>query len=103
MLRADHRGDVREATPTGDGLAYALSGQVRIDLGTREITIDLGEAEPSARISLGKTPTDRLKRLSDIVLVAATAVLWLPLLAVLAVAVKCTSRGPVFYAQTRLG
>jgi exopolysaccharide production protein ExoY len=103
MLPADHRGNVREAMPTGDGLAYALSGQVRIDLGTREITIDLEEAEPCARISLGKTPTDRSKRIFDIILVAGTAVLWLPLLAVLAVAVKCTSRGPVFYAQMRLG
>ncbi len=103
VLPAEDYGNVREAIPTGDRLAYAFPGQVRIDLGTREITIDLGEAEPCARISVGRTPTDRLKRLSDIVLVAATAVLWLPLLAVLAVAVKCTSRGPVFYAQTRLG
>ncbi len=37
------------------------------------------------------------------IVVALTAPLWLPLLGLLAFAVKCTSRGPAFYAQERLG
>jgi lipopolysaccharide/colanic/teichoic acid biosynthesis glycosyltransferase len=103
MVSAESRGGVSEAIAARDGFAYALPGRIRIDLGTREISIDLAEAEPCARISLGKTPTDRLKRISDIFVVVATAPLWLPVLGLLAIAVRCTSRGPVFYAQERLG
>ena len=44
-----------------------------------------------------------LKRLLDLVLVAAGIVVLLPLIAVVAILVKATSRGPVFYAFTALG
>ena len=67
-----------------------------IDLRTREISVDLRESESRERISLGRTPNDRVKRVVDIVAVAAAAPLWLPLLSVLAFAVKSTSRGPMF-------
>lgn len=86
-----------------DRLAYALPGQMLIDFRTREISVDLGVAESRPRVSLGKTPHDRVKRMFDIVVVGMTAPLWLALLGVLAVAVKCTSRGPMFYGQERLG
>jgi lipopolysaccharide/colanic/teichoic acid biosynthesis glycosyltransferase len=44
-----------------------------------------------------------LKRTFDTVLVLATAPLSLALVALAAMAIKLTSRGPVFYRQTRLG
>jgi lipopolysaccharide/colanic/teichoic acid biosynthesis glycosyltransferase len=86
-----------------DGMAYALPGQMWVDFRTREITIDLRGAAARRRISLARTRNDRVKRMLDVVVVAAAVPLWLPLLAVLAFAVKCTSRGPAFYAQERLG
>jgi len=43
------------------------------------------------------------KRAMDLVLGTAALVVFAPLMAVLAAAVKCTSRGPVFYRQTRMG
>lgn len=44
-----------------------------------------------------------VKRVLDIVFVIAAAPLWVPLMAVLAVLVKVTSRGPVFFKQKRYG
>ena len=44
-----------------------------------------------------------LKRATDITLTLAGGLVLLPLLAAIALAVKLTSRGPVLYAQTRVG
>ena len=44
-----------------------------------------------------------LKRLFDLVVVLATAVVWLPLLAVLALWVRVRAGGPVLYRQRRIG
>ena len=44
-----------------------------------------------------------IKRLFDLLLVLLTAPLWLPLMAVLAVLVKVTSPGAVFFKQKRYG
>jgi len=44
-----------------------------------------------------------IKRVLDILLVLVTVPLWLPLMAVLAVLVKVTSRGAVFFKQKRYG
>ena len=43
------------------------------------------------------------KRVFDLVLGAVVALLFLPVLAVAAIAIKLTDRGPVFYRQRRLG
>jgi lipopolysaccharide/colanic/teichoic acid biosynthesis glycosyltransferase len=43
------------------------------------------------------------KRALDLVLTVGTMPLWLPLVAVLAVLVKLTSRGPAFYSHIRVG
>lgn len=43
------------------------------------------------------------KRLFDLVLALALLVLALPILAIIAALVKLTSRGPIFYSQTRVG
>jgi len=44
-----------------------------------------------------------IKRVVDIVLVLLSAPLWLPIFCVVAVLVKLTSRGPVFFMQKRFG
>ena len=44
-----------------------------------------------------------VKRLLDMVLIAATAPVWILLMVVLATLVKFTSRGPVFFKQKRFG
>lgn len=44
-----------------------------------------------------------LKRLLDILLSVVLLIIIAPVLLVLAVIVKCTSKGPVFYRQTRIG
>jgi Undecaprenyl-phosphate glucose phosphotransferase len=58
-------------------------------------------------VSLIDTPlggwNDVLKRGVDVVLASALLVLLAPLLALIAVAIKLTSRGPVFYRQERMG
>ncbi len=107
-------------TQTSNNVAYTLPGEMSIDLGTHEISIDLQSVDgvrtskasrfdsdlqvaPITRIAFRKPGTDRGKRVFDIVVVAITAPLWFPLLGLLAFAVRCTSRGPAFYAQERLG
>lgn len=59
-------------------------------------------------MGMGQWPLDRvgariLKRLFDLVFSALALLLISPLLAVLALAVKLTSKGPVFYLQERCG
>jgi len=44
-----------------------------------------------------------VKRIADIVLILLTAPLWIPLMAVIALLVKVTSPGPVFFRQKRYG
>lgn len=51
----------------------------------------------------GRAWRKELKRLLDIVISAAALVFLFPVLALLAAAVKCGSRGPVFYRQERVG
>ena len=49
-------------------------------------------------------PGPRLtKRALELALIVGTAPLWLPLMALIVLAVAVTSRGPVFYGQERLG
>lgn len=43
------------------------------------------------------------KRTLDLVLTIMALPLWLPLVALLAILVKCTSRGPAFYSHMRIG
>jgi lipopolysaccharide/colanic/teichoic acid biosynthesis glycosyltransferase len=107
--------------------AYALPGRMLVDLRTRQITVDLRTVDvgPRAvapplngneiaidldgvgllypRIPIGRTGNDRVKRCFDVLTVLLTAPLWLPVVAVLALLVKCTSRGPAFYRQQRVG
>lgn len=107
--------------------AYALPGRMLVDLRTRQISVDLRTVEIGPRslappletievaialdgagllqprIPIGRSGNDRVKRAFDIIAVLLTAPLWLPLVGLLALAVKCTSRGPAFYTQQRVG
>ena len=61
--------------------------------------------EPLVDISNARIPssTQNLKRLSDIFVSAIALIVLLPVFAILAVAVKLDSKGPVFYHQRRIG
>jgi len=45
----------------------------------------------------------KVKRIMDICFVTLTAPIWIIVFGVLAVAVKCTSKGPIFFKQKRVG
>ena len=116
-IYSDAEPTLAEAT---NSVVFTLPGEMTIDLVTREICIDLPsvnggrtsrasrfesdlEITHHTRIALGKPGNDRGKRFFDMIVVAVTAPFWLPVLGLLAFAVKCTSRGPALYAQERLG
>jgi len=69
--------------------------------------VDHNESAPSRDLIEPKwsdaTISRATKRGIDVVLAAATGLLLLPLLIVIAAAIKCVSRGPVLYSQLRLG
>jgi exopolysaccharide biosynthesis polyprenyl glycosylphosphotransferase len=46
---------------------------------------------------------DHIKRAGDLVIACALIVFTLPLMAIVAIAIKCDSSGPVFYRQERVG
>ncbi len=123
-VRARHRDDdTRWHGCSGGSEAFSLPGNLLIDLQTHQVLIDLCAPEALsttvarhsrvAEIWLDtSTPTvtlvrrgrgDKVKRAFDVTLVVLTTPLWLPLLAMLALVVKCTSRGPAFYVHRRLG
>lgn len=54
-------------------------------------------------VPLRRTGSDLAKRSLDLFLVIVTAPIWLFLLAVLALVVKISSRGPAFFSQKRIG
>ncbi len=45
----------------------------------------------------------RWKRISDLLLISTTAIIWLPLMAVIMYGIKIVAPGPVFYRQRRIG
>jgi exopolysaccharide biosynthesis polyprenyl glycosylphosphotransferase len=82
---------------------YVVSNRLR-PLAGRRLLIDLFEA-PVVRTH--RVPGERrrapIKRAGDIVVSAGAMVVLSPVLLVIALAVKLTSRGPVLYAQERIG
>jgi len=82
---------------------YVVSNRLR-PLAGRRLLIDLFEA-PVVRVR--RAPGERrrapLKRATDVVVSAGALIALSPLLLVCALAVKLTSRGPVLYAQERIG
>jgi lipopolysaccharide/colanic/teichoic acid biosynthesis glycosyltransferase len=97
-----------------------LPARVSVDLRTRELIIDLtehtfGRTESGASdvallqpagslVRLTRRPVaERTKRVLETIMVLASSVVWLPVLVLLVALVKCTSRGPAFYVQRRIG
>jgi len=111
---------LREEALRNDAL-HTIPGRMVVDVETREVSVELPwldfrrrstsaigidielNAIVDRRIGLGVAGGARAKRAFDIVATCLTAPVWLPLLGVLALLVKCTSRGKAFYAQERVG
>jgi lipopolysaccharide/colanic/teichoic acid biosynthesis glycosyltransferase len=120
-LSPDIYSDVDTAiTQTPNSVVYTLPGEMSIDLTTGEVSIDLQAVDgvrasrtarfesdldvaPRTRVAFGKPGNEKPKRVFDVIVVSMTLPFWLPILGLLAFAVKCTSRGPAFYGQERLG
>jgi exopolysaccharide biosynthesis polyprenyl glycosylphosphotransferase len=82
---------------------YVVSNRLR-PLAGRRILIDLFEAPVVRTYRLpGEPRRDVVKRTFDIVVSAGTLLLLSPLMIVIGLTVKLSSRGPVFYAQERIG
>jgi lipopolysaccharide/colanic/teichoic acid biosynthesis glycosyltransferase len=62
---------------------------------------ELKRAEPPARRPSGWYPP--IKRVADVIVAGIGLVLVSPILLVAALAIKLTSRGPLFFTQTRIG
>ncbi len=84
-------------------LVYVVSNRLR-PLTGRRLLIDLFEA-PVVRTHRipGQLRRAPVKRAFDIVVAAATLLVLSPVMLAIGLAVKLTSRGPVFYAQERIG
>ncbi len=69
--------------------------------------ISTGRIHDVPLVEVVKNPRDDLvylvKRLVDFIVAAAVGILALPLVGIAALAIKATSRGPVFYRQRRVG
>ncbi len=71
---------------------------------TSPITLTLRRPNAQPRdAALHAPPTERDRRTLNVLVAALGLVLTLPLMVVIAVLVRVTSRGPVFYTQTRVG
>jgi lipopolysaccharide/colanic/teichoic acid biosynthesis glycosyltransferase len=73
---------------------------------TFPIVLEQAQRQPRRRYgqqALAHSATDALRRLLNIAIAFSALVLLLPVMLVVAVAVKLSSPGPVFYTQTRVG
>jgi Undecaprenyl-phosphate glucose phosphotransferase len=106
-LPATRLGDVQRIAPALEKLCVPT--RVVIDLGEgvaiRDRLIDLGGIHMlDLRPTLAETgPYLFQKRIFDVVFSAVVLLLTLPLSLIIALAVKVTSRGPVFFIQERVG
>jgi exopolysaccharide biosynthesis polyprenyl glycosylphosphotransferase len=90
--------------------AHRRAVKVRIAPRTTELLVERGEYVPGLGVPLFELRPPifagadwTLKRSFDIVVSALIVVIGLPIWAAIAVAIKLTSRGPVFYADPRVG
>jgi exopolysaccharide biosynthesis polyprenyl glycosylphosphotransferase len=90
--------------------AHRRGVKVRVAPRTTELLIDRGEYVPGQGVPLFelRPPTFAgtqwaVKRSFDLVVAGAIVVLGLPFWALIAILIKLTSRGPVLYADTRIG
>ncbi len=90
--------------------AHRLGVKVRVAPRTTDLLIERGEYVPGQALPLFELRPPvlagadwLLKRLFDVVVATLVVVVGLPLWIVIALLVKATSRGPVFYADRRVG
>lgn len=74
-----------------------LNEQVRSEDGSNRISKLELPPSPGMKVQLG------IKRMIDLVGSISLLIVFLPLMAIIALAVKCGSQGPVFFRQTRVG
>jgi len=54
-------------------------------------------------VAVGREPVEGARRALNVAVAALGLVVTAPLMAIIALAIKLSSRGPVFYTQTRVG
>lgn len=88
---------------------YSQSGPA-VTVRTPSLRRTLVEAEPGRSFDrrlrtdrLAEARTERARRILNILVAAAGLILSFPLMVLIAVAIKLTSPGPIFYVQTRVG
>jgi exopolysaccharide production protein ExoY len=110
----DYAGRVRQSSPYWPGLhSFATALQKNASVlfaadATRVAPHESASEWEQLSLAIHRLPTHRVqysvfKRLLDIVVVIALFPCLLPLLAVVAVVIKCCSPGPVLYRQQRVG
>jgi lipopolysaccharide/colanic/teichoic acid biosynthesis glycosyltransferase len=98
------------------GLAFGKDNAAKVDVTFAVFPLDEAPQEPGESISVDtrfypspfNSPSDRtlavqLKRVEDILGSSLLIILFLPLLVTIAVLIKLTSKGPVFFTQKRIG
>lgn len=87
--------------------AYTVQGEILLDQGDALGAIGISRYRGSDTAVVGRGPMslgDRIKKRSmDLTLGTAALIVLAPLLAVIALAIKLDSPGPVFFLQTRIG
>jgi exopolysaccharide biosynthesis polyprenyl glycosylphosphotransferase len=91
-------------------LAQRRGAKVRVAPRTTELLVERGEYLPGQGVPLFELKPPifagtqwATKRVFDVVVVCLTAIIGLPVWLVVALAIKLTSRGPILYADTRVG
>jgi exopolysaccharide biosynthesis polyprenyl glycosylphosphotransferase len=90
--------------------AHRRGVKVRLAPRTTQLVVERGEYVPGQGVPLFELRPPMfagtqwlLKRTFDVVVAGVLAVLFIPFAIVIALAIKLTSRGPVFYSDTRVG
>ncbi|SEH10289.1 exopolysaccharide biosynthesis polyprenyl glycosylphosphotransferase [Thermoleophilum album] len=86
------------------GVRISLLAPVPAAAGSAAVTDDLGGQVLIGLREFGIGPCGRVaKRLFDVALAGALLILLAPLMGLIALAIKCSSRGPVLFRQIRVG
>ncbi|MDQ3604889.1 MAG: sugar transferase, partial [Gemmatimonadota bacterium] len=109
--------------PTVSSMSEAYVGQTRAEVAPRSpggdsrplsplreriVRSNAAEPEPVVLHSgfedvAPRTRSERIQRVLNAIIATVLLILFLPVMALAAVAIKLTSRGPIFYTQTRVG
>lgn len=94
----------RRVTRPERGLVPTSSGVLEIGQELRPVYVEL-EVPPTAVVEevVPAERSERLSRVTNVVIAVLAAVILAPVFLLVALAVRLTSRGPVFYSQVRVG